>query len=84
MIISNEIGMAIMQLYLKKLWLKLDNIQKIEGNSSIGGDSFPKGVDISEHANMQTYSWNCLTLMVSRTSKGVHLNSLSAIVVLFI
>jgi hypothetical protein len=52
MIISKEIGVVIMQLYLKKLWLKLDKIQKIEGNSFIGGDSFPKGVDTSKHATI--------------------------------
>jgi len=52
MIISKEIGVVIMQLYLKKLWLKLDKIQKIEGDSSIGGDSSPKGVDTSKHASI--------------------------------
>jgi len=62
---------------LKKQWLKLDKIQKIEGNSSIGGDSFPKGVDTSKHASIQL---KLLNLMVSRTSKGVHLSSLNAIV----
>jgi hypothetical protein len=48
MIISKEIGVVIMQLYLKKLWLKLDKIQKFENNSSIQGDFFPKGVNTSK------------------------------------
>jgi hypothetical protein len=58
MIISKEIKVVIMQLYLKKLWLKLDKIQKIEGNSSMGGDSFPKGADTSKHASIQLKLFN--------------------------
>jgi hypothetical protein len=41
-----------MQLYLKKLWLKLEKIQKIECNFSIGSDSFPKCVDTSKHVSI--------------------------------